>query len=54
VWANYHQHVEHRNEIAHGKAWGDAWGRKSVEAAGAFIVRLDNHMRQVEEAAEGS
>jgi hypothetical protein len=30
--ADYHQHVEYRNAIAHGKMWGDAAGWRSVAA----------------------
>ena len=44
VWANYHHHVEYRNDIAHGNAWGDTAGRQSVEASGAFILRLDEQV----------
>lgn len=50
VWANYHRHVEYRNSIAHGKTWGDTAGYASVVAAGRFILRLDDQMRQVDEA----
>jgi len=50
VWANYHLHVEYRNAIAHGTTWGDGAGRKYVEAAGAFILRLDGQMQEVDEA----
>jgi len=52
VWANYHRHVEFRNAIAHGTKWGDSAGRQCVEAAGAFIERLDGQMLQVDEAAD--
>jgi hypothetical protein len=50
VWASYHRHVEYRNAIAHGKTWGDTAGFGSVVAAGQFILRLDQQMRQVDEA----
>lgn len=50
VWANYHAHVEYRNAIAHGTTWGDTGGYGSVVAAGEFILRLDDQMRQVDEA----
>ena len=51
VWTAYQGHVELRNRIAHGLAWGDAdggrqaWG--SWVAAGAFIARLDDTMERV-------
>jgi hypothetical protein len=52
VWRNYHAHVERRNRIAHGLAWGDANdGRDahdSWSAAGAFIARLDSTMERVD------
>jgi hypothetical protein len=54
VWKAYHHHVERRNLIAHGLAWGDddggrvAWG--SWTAAGAFIARLDEAMERVDAA----
>lgn len=51
VWPNYHRHVEYRNAIAHGNAWGDRAGAQSVRAAGAFILRLDAQMRELDEAA---
>jgi hypothetical protein len=51
VWANYHRHVEYRNAIAHGTMWGDSAGTQCVEAAGAFILRLDSQMQEVDEAA---
>jgi hypothetical protein len=54
VWANYHRHVEYRNAIAHGTMWGDSAGKHCVEAAGAFIVRLDSQMHEVDEAAGDS
>jgi hypothetical protein len=50
VWADYHFHVEYRNAIAHGNTWGDTAGYASVAAAGKFILRLDDQMRQVDEA----
>lgn len=56
VWQNYHAHVERRNRIAHGLAWGDANGGRdahdSWSAAGAFIARLDSTMQRVD-ASEG-
>ena len=54
MWANYARHVEYRNEIAHGTAWGDSIGRQSVEAAGALILRLDDDMREVDATAGDS
>lgn len=53
VWANYHAHVEYRNRIAHGTAWGDSAGWASVAAAGQFILRLDEQMQAVDSAATG-
>lgn len=50
VWASYHRHVEYRNAIAHGKTWGDTAGFAAVAAAGQFILRLDDQMRQVDES----
>ena len=44
VWRAYHEHVERRNLVAHGQAWGDAHGgkgaRDSVAAARAFMERM--------------
>jgi hypothetical protein len=48
VWANYHRHVEYRNQIAHGLLWGDSAGWQSVAAAGQFILRLDAQMQEVD------
>ncbi|MEJ7784257.1 MAG: hypothetical protein WKF96_05585 [Solirubrobacteraceae bacterium] len=48
IWAAYHEHVEYRNAIAHGKLWGDSRGLQSVAAAGAFIMRLDDQMYEVD------
>lgn len=54
VWKAYHRHVEMRNAIAHGLAWGDAdggrWAWGSWVAAGAFIARLDETMERVDAA----
>jgi hypothetical protein len=50
VWQQYHAHVEYRNRIAHGQAWGDTGGFASVVAAGQFILRLDEQMCAVDEA----
>jgi hypothetical protein len=50
VWKQYVAHVEYRNLVAHGQTWGDTGGEASVVAAGQFILRLDDHMRQVDEA----
>jgi hypothetical protein len=50
VWKQYVEHVEYRNLIAHGQTWGDSGGYASVVAAGQFILRLDDQMRQVDEA----
>jgi hypothetical protein len=51
VWKRYVEHVEYRNQVAHGQTWGDTSGYASVVAAGQFIVRLDEQMREVDEAA---
>jgi hypothetical protein len=52
VWKAYHAHVERRNLIAHGLAWGDANGGgdayRSWAAAGAFIARLNATMERVD------
>jgi hypothetical protein len=48
IWRDYHRHVEYRNAIAHGKMWGDSAGWQSVAAAGAFLARLDEQMREVD------
>lgn len=57
VWKAYQQHVEYRNRIAHGDLWGDSVGFGCVVAAGAFVMRLDEHMQAFDEAraaADGS
>jgi hypothetical protein len=41
VWEPYRQHVQRRNGIAHGQAWGDEdSARDSVAAARAFMERM--------------
>jgi len=50
VWANYHRHIEYRNASAHGKTWGDTATFASVVATGQSILRLDDQMRQVDNA----
>jgi hypothetical protein len=56
VWKAYHRHVERRNRIAHGLAWGDANGGQdacdSWVAAGAFIGRLDAMMERLDAQEE--
>ena len=49
-----HRHVEYRNAIAHGTVLGDTAGTQRVEAAGAFILRLDSQMQEVDEATADS
>lgn len=50
TWANYHKHVEFRNRIAHGDAWGDSNGgrdaRASMLAVHAFMHRLSATMER--------
>lgn len=53
VWKQYVAHVEYRNLIAHGQTWGDAAGFASVVAAGQFILRIDEQMREVDEGDPG-
>jgi hypothetical protein len=52
VWRAYHAHVEFRNRIAHGRAWGDSNGGRdahaSLVAAGMFMARLDDTMARVD------
>jgi hypothetical protein len=52
VWRAHVAHVEFRNRIAHGAAWGDSQRRSErpriVGAAGAFIARLDDTMARVD------
>jgi hypothetical protein len=53
IWKAYHAHVEYRNRIAHGRAWGDSNAHASWRAAGEFIARLDGTMARVDAQDEG-